>query len=62
MSRGFGEKNCISKWQQVAFTFHASLQRGDHKPEHSLAAKGMMDNQARGENRGSHNDATSQHI
>lgn len=62
MSRGFGEKNCILKWQQVAFTFHAPLKKGDHKPEHILPAKVMMDNQAGGENQGPHNDATSQNI
>lgn len=56
------EKNCISKWQQVAFAFHAHLKREDHKPEHILPAKAMMDNQLEGENEASHNDVTSQNI
>lgn len=44
------EKNCILKWQQVAFTFHTHFRREDHRREHTCPVKVMMDNQAGGEN------------
>lgn len=56
------EKTCISKWQQVAFAFHAHLKREDRRHEHILPATAMMGNQAGGENRASHNDVSSQTI